>query len=456
MLVRSFADFAVGCRRDPLSHEVRHGATRALVDWYAATVPGAGMEPAQILRSSLSFAIGRGQSTLVPDGTPTDPRTAALVNGTASHTAELDDIFRDGIYHPGSPTVAAAVAVAEHLGSSGEELLRAIAVSYEVSSRISAVIQPAHYNYWHTTGTVGTLGAAVAAGELLGLDAGQLAHALANATTMAAGLQQAFRSDAMSKPLHAGHAAEAGVLAAFAARDGFTGAPDILEGAAGFGAAMSADVDWDAAVSALGQGNWAVTQQTIKNHSCCGHTFAAIDAALELRAAGLDPDRIESIHVTTYSLAIRVAGNPNPTTAFEAKFSLAYTVATALLIGSVRLDAFTPERLADERLRALVARVRLQPSAEYDALVPGQRCARLEIRLNDGSVVERLRTTRKGDPDDPLTDEELRDKYDELVGGVVGAAGAARFGEALWAVSSAPNVRDVTALLASAEAPVAS
>jgi 2-methylcitrate dehydratase PrpD len=445
--VRAFAEWAVARRGEPLGDEVQHGATRALVDWYAATVPGSEMEPARILRSALSFALGEGTAGLVPDGVRTDPRTAALVNGTASHTAELDDIFRDGIYHPGSPTVAAALALAEHLRSSGEELLRAIAIGYEISSRVSAAVQPAHYTYWHTTGTVGTLGAAAAAGELLGLDAPQLAHALANATTMAAGLQQAFRSDAMSKPLHAGHAAEAGLLAALTARDGFTGAPDILEGDAGFGAAMSADVDWDAAVAALGRTPWAVCQPTVKFHACCGHTFAAIDAALQLRSEGLDADRIESIDVTTYSVALKVAGNPDPHTAFEAKFSLAYTVAAALLFGKVRLEAFTDERLDDARQRALLEKVRVHASPEFDALVPGQRCAHLEVRLDDGTVVERLRTTRKGDPDDPLTDEELREKYDELVGGVVGADRAARFGEALWKVAAAPDVRAVTALL---------
>jgi 2-methylcitrate dehydratase PrpD len=448
MRSEEFARFVVSQRKGPLPEEVYRGAVRALVDWYAATLVGAGTAPAKILRSALSYALGRGTSTLVPDGVRTDPRTAALINATASHVAEVDDIFRDGIYHPGSPTVGAAVAVAEHSGASGEELLRAIAVGYEVSARISAVIQPAHYTYWHTTGTVGSMGAAIAAGELLNLDEVSMGHALATSTTMAAGLQQAFRSDAMSKPLHAGHAAEAGLLSAFAAKEGFTGALDILEGAAGFGAAMSSDVDWQAAVDALGNNVWAVCEPTVKNHACCGHTFAAIDAALELRKQGVTADHVESVDVTTYSVAINVAGNPKPTTDFEAKFSLQYTVAAALVLGRVRLEAFTPDRLTDPQIRALASKVRLHPSKEFDAVMPGQRCAKVEIRLDDGSQVEHLRTTRKGDPDDPLTDAELRDKYDELAVSTLSQSAADEFGDLLWSVKSAPDFRAVTAVLA--------
>src|SRR5262249_55928923 len=151
-------------------------------------------------------------------------------NATAAHTAEVDDIFRDGIYHPGAPTIAAAFSLSEK-----ENLLRAVVVGYEISTRIGAAMGRAHYKYWHNTGTIGCFGAAAAAAEALALDAGRFAHALATVATFSAGLQQAFRMDSMSKPLHAGHAAEAGVLAALAAREGVTGSLDVMEGEAGGG-----------------------------------------------------------------------------------------------------------------------------------------------------------------------------------------------------------------------------
>jgi 2-methylcitrate dehydratase PrpD len=437
-IAHRLASFAVAARVQSTPPEVLHGAKRALVDWFGATVAGSPTDAGRMIRAGLDFGFG-GTASFVSDGARTDPRTAALVNATASHVVEMDDIFRDGIYHPGSPTVAAALAMAEHLHASGAELLRAIAIGYELSCRVAAAIQPAHYAYWHTTGTVGTLGAAASIAELLGLDVDRFTNALANATTTAAGLQQAFRSDAMGKPLHAGHAADAGMVAALAAAEGFTGAWDILEGPAGFGAAMADHPDWDAAVAALGT-TWAVTQQTVKNHSCCGHTFAAIDAALELRSSGVRADQIEKIVVGTYSSALEVAGNQSPRTEFEAKFSLSYTVAAAFEVGSVRLASFTPRWLEDPTLRDLAGRVRCVADAEFDKDFPQRRSARVKVILKGGGVVDATRNTRHGDPDDPLTDDELKDKFTELVSHVRGGDAARRLGEALWSIDAAGDV----------------
>jgi 2-methylcitrate dehydratase PrpD len=448
MALRSFAAFALDQRRRGLPADVEHAANRAVVDWFSATVAGAEMEPATILRATLLEEHGNGTCSLVPGGERTSARTAALINATASHTAELDDIYRDGLYHPGSPTVGAALAAAERIGASGSDLLRAVAVGYEVGDRIAAAIQPAHYTYWHTTGTVGTIGAAAASAEILGLDADQFAHALATATTMAAGLQQAFRSDAMSKPLHAGHAAEAGLLAAMAASRGFTGALDVLDGEAGFGAAMAGSPDWSAATEQLAS-PWAITQATVKNHSCCGHTFAAVDAALALRGQGLAVGDVSEIRISTYGTATKVAGNPDPRTAFEAKFSTAYCVAAALALGSVRLRAFEDERLHDPVLRGLMDRTTLDVDPEYDATFPKQRAARVTVVDRGGRHHEYVRTTRKGDPDDPLTDEELREKLEDLTVPVLGEQVAGQLAARLW---SLPQLADVRELLAPASA----
>jgi 2-methylcitrate dehydratase PrpD len=440
----NFAEFAVAARREELSDDVYAAATRAVVDWFAATVAGSVMEPALILRQALGFAEGNGTCGLVGSEGAVDPRTAALLNGTASHIAEMDDIFREGIYHPGSPTVAAALSAAQHLGLSGERLLRAVAVGYEIGDRIAAALQPRHYRFWHTTGTVGTIGAAAAVAELLELGTEPFAHALATAATNAAGLQQAFRSDAMSKPLHAGHAAEAGLTAAFAASRGFTGALDILEGPAGLGAAMSQDVDWGRAVADLGK-PWAVTQATVKNHSCCGHTFAAVDAALELRAQGVRASDVETVTVQTYTTATTVAGNPDPRTEFEAKFSLSYCVAAALELGGVRLAAFSEESLRNPAIRSLVQRTTVEADPELDEGFPSRRRARVTLRLVDGATVSVTRNTRKGDPDDPLSDADLRDKFDDLVVPVLGGEATARLAEQLWSVRRAEGVSSLGA-----------
>jgi 2-methylcitrate dehydratase PrpD len=439
VITRDFANFAVAQRKKELDEDVYAGATRAVIDWFGATLAGARMQPAQILCQSLEFVRGTGRAELIGQGATTDPRSAALINGTASHTAELDDIYREGIYHPGSPTVAAALAAGQHLSVTGERFLRSVAIGYEVGDRIAAAIQPAHYTYWHTTGTVGAIGAAAAVSEILELDEEAFAHALATATTMAAGLQQAFRSDAMSKPMHAGHGADAGLLAALAAGRGFTGALDILEGPAGFGAAMSSAPDWQNAIDKLAA-PWGITQATVKNHSCCGHTFAAVDAALELREEVVDPNLIESIEIRTYTTATRVAGNTDPQTEFEAKFSLSYCVAAALWLGSVRLGAFTTESLTHPGIRDLLTRITVIAEPEFDRDFPARRRARLTLLMADGSARVHQRDTRKGDPDDPLTDAEMQSKFDDLAVGVIGAESAGVLARQLWDLRSRDSV----------------
>lgn len=429
-------------RRRGLAPDETHAAARAVVDWFAATVAGSAMPPALALRAALADGQG-GKSRLVPDGARADCRTAALINATASHTAEMDDIFREGIYHPGSPTVAAALAVAEQVSAAGPALLRAVAVGYEVGDRIAAAVNPAHYRFWHTTGTIGTIGAAAAVADLMDLDDLRFAHALATATTMAAGLQQAFRSDAMSKPLHAGHAAEAGTLAALAAGRGLTGALDVLDGSVGFGAAMADHPDWTAVADAIGSEPLGITQPTVKNHACCGHTFAAVDATLALRDRGIRGEDVEKIVVDTYTTATTVAGIPRPLSAFEAKFSTAYCVAAALRTGSVRLRTFEEPALSDPQTRELMALVTLQADAAMDAVFPGRREARVSIRLRSGETVVAERHTRKGDPDDPLSDAELTEKFDDLAAGALGAVGARRLAEALWSLDALADVADL-------------
>jgi len=439
-VVERFADFALSFRGQPIPAQALHHAKRAVIDWHAALLPGAVTAPATLLEHALAQDLDRGGARLAL-GRRATARTAALINATAAHTMEVDDIYRDAIYHPGAPTIAAALAVAEESGASGEEFLRGVIVGYEISTRIGVAMGRAHYRYWHNTGTIGSFGAAAAAAAILGLDATRFAHALATVTTFAAGLQQAFRMDSMSKPLHAGHAAEAGLLAALAAGAGVTGSLDVIEGVAGFGRAMSDAPDWDRATATLGT-DFHITRMTFKNHACCGHTFAAIDGALELqRRLGIGAADIARVAVGTYRPALEVAGYQHPSTPAEARFSLKYVVATALTHGSVRLAAFEPARLADPATRALMDKIDVSVDAELDAAFPAQRAARIAIETKDGRRGAYLQPTRKGDPDLPLSDGELREKFLELGAPIVGDTAARALVARLWALELQPSVR---------------
>jgi 2-methylcitrate dehydratase PrpD len=438
-VVERFATWAVQSRAQALAPQVLHHAKRAVIDLHAAMISGAVSAPATLLEKALAEELDRGEARLAL-GRKATMRAAALINGAAAHTTEVDDIYRDGIYHPGAPTIPAALALAQARGASGEQFLRAVIVGYEISTRIGAAMGRAHYKYWHNTGTIGCFGACAAAAELLQLDALRFAHALATVTTFSAGLQQSFRMDSMSKPLHAGRAAEAGLTAALAAREGVTGSLDVIEGEAGYGRAMSDGPDWDKALATLGR-DFHVTRMTFKNHTCCGHTFAAIDGALALKEKmGLAAKDIQRVRVGTYKAALDVAGYEEPRTPAEGRFSLKYVVATALTHGSVRFAAFEPERLDNPATRDLMRRVEVAVDPQLDAAFPAQRAARVAIEARDGRREEYFQPTRIGDPDAPLSDSQLEAKYLELAGPVLGEAKAKELLGRLWRLDALPSL----------------
>lgn len=430
-----FARYATEFHRQPLPEEVLHHAKRAVIDWHASLYPGLATEPVRLLEDTSAEDLDRGRARLA-QGRAATARAAALINGTAAHAAEVDDSFRDAMYHPGAATIAAALAAGQDGGATGLEFLRSVVLGYEVSTRIGVVLGRPHYQFWHNTGTVGTFGAAAAAAGLLKLDEAAFAHALATCATFAAGLQQAFRMDSMSKPLHAGRAAEAGLLAAQLARRGLTGSLDVLDGEAGLGQAMSNGPDWTRIGATLGT-DFHITRLTLKNHIGCGHSFAAIDGALELqRLHGIRASDIAHVHVATYRPALEIACYERPTTANEARFSLHYVVASALVHGSVRLAAYEPERLDDPATRALMEHISVAVDPELDAAFPGQRAARITIATVDGRRLTHLQPNRKGDPEQPLSDAELDSKLIELASPVIGSEQARALLARLWTLDS--------------------
>ena len=420
MIAAKLGTYAVEIRTRLIPDHVMHAAKRCFVDGMASIICGAVHPPATLMTEALSEELDHGRAQIVPTGRRAPVRTAALINGAAGHTMEVDDIFRDAVYHPGPPVISAVLAACQSASLDGMTLLRAIIAGYEVSNRVGKAMQPAHYDYWHTTGTIGTIGAAAGCSVAMGLTAAQAKHALANAATMAAALQQAFASDSMGKPIHAGHAAEAGALAALLAKNGVIGAEGMFEGPRGFGCAMSHDVDWDGAIADLEKG-FTIASMTQKNHTCCGHTFAAIDAIIALASEhGLNAENVASIHIATYAKGIEICGNRDPQTVYEAKFSLSYAVAAGLVLGRARLDAFSDEKLNDPAIRSVMSRIKFETDPDADAKFPNCRSATVTVETLDGSRYKHHSPTRKGDPDNPLSDAELEDKYRELVEPVIG------------------------------------
>ena len=461
-----FARYAARFADEPLSEEVRRHAKRAVVDWHASLYAGLDAPAVQALemvlvddldRGSARLARGRAATAVEAWRAATDveawraataigawraatPRAAALIQGTAAHAAEVDDSFRDAMVHPGAATIAAALAAAQSVGANGLDFLCGVVLGYEVSTRIGVAMGRAHYKYWHNTGTMGSFGAAAAAGAILGLDEAAFAHALAMAGTFTAGLQQAFRSEAMAKPLHAGRAAEAGLLAAQLAARGVRSSLDILDGEGGLGRAMSTDPDWSQVGATLGN-DFHITRLTFKNHVGCGHTFPAVDGALELRRQhGFTHQDIDRIHLDVYQATLDVAPHVDPQNADQARFSLHYMVASALVHGSVRLSAFSAERLNDPATRALMPRVTKALDPDIDAGFPGRRAARVDVTLRDGRRFTHFQPDRKGDPELPLSDLELGDKLIELASPVIGVDPARALLDKLWTLDQSKEL----------------
>lgn len=437
-LAEHLAGYAESRLSQPLDPEIVHALERLVIDWFGATIAGGASESAARLASVLGEGVV-GVCPTYPSGRALPPHLAALVNGTAAHAVEVDDIYREGIFHPGAPVIAAALAAAQGAGVDGGAFMRAVLVGYETSTRIAEAVNPSHYGHWHTTGTVGALGAALAAAGAMGLDREAAAHALAQAATMAAGLRRTVEGGA-AKPLHAGRAAETGVLCARLAAAGGMGPLDILEAPGGFVDGMCDAVDWTP-LSTLGVTH-NVLAITLKSHDCCGHAFAAIDAALALREKHhLASAPIVAVAVETYGTAVDVAGQPAPLTPEQARFSIPFTVATALLRGAVTSDAFDVAALEAPEVKSLCRRVSIAVDPELDAGFPARRAARVTVRLESGQVFSHLQPTRHGDPDDPLSDEEVEAKFRRLVEPVIGSAAATALLAALWNLEDASDLR---------------
>jgi len=444
-LIQQFGQFIEGSYQTTFSPKILHHARRALLDWHGALMAGANTDAASKLREAYVEEFGEGHCSVAGSHKKVFARAAAFMNGTISHIAEFDDIFRDGAYHPACPTISAAFALAESRNHSVKELLAAIIIGYEVSTRISKVIQPSHYKYFHTTGTAGVFGSAAACAYLLKLNASQACNALATAGTFASGLQQAFRSDSMTKPMHPGHAAEVGLNAALTAQTGMTGTPDLLEGEAGFGAALCENPRWDELFDGLGS-SWNIEHMTFKNHGCCGHNFPAIDAVSHLlNEHAIDAEQIKKIRVGGYKATNEVCHYVHPQTPFEAKFSLSYTVSARIILGRVREQAFLEAALKNPKIYAMEDRVELSIDPECAAKFPLHRSAKVAIEMHDGSVYSHHQHTRHGDPDEPLTDQELVDKFHELAEPRVGLQVAQTISKQVL-MSDGLSVRDLANL----------
>lgn len=410
-IAEQLAEFSSGFSYESLKRDQVLKLKLYFLDWLGSAFAGARERPVQMVLAVVKSQGGNAQSTLIPDGSKCSALMAALVNGASSHVVEMDDLHRESIFHPAAAIVPAVLAAAEAQHVSGKDFLAALAVGYEVGIRVALAAGTSHYKFWHTTGTCGTFGAAAGAGRILKLSPKQMTWALGSAGTQAAGLWAFLVENAMSKQLHPGKAATNGLLAALLAAEGFTGAQSILESEKGFFRATSQDFDEARCVQGLGR-EFLFERNSLKYHASCGHTHSAIDAVLEAtKGRSMGPEDISSVNVRLYQAALDLLGEVEPKSPYLAKFCLPFCIATALLYGRVGLEAFSEKRLGEERLRALMGKIRIESDPALTSLFPRMWPARVEILAADGNSRLGACDYPKGDPENPLTRQQAEDKF---------------------------------------------
>lgn len=439
----------------PVPDSVLERATRHLVDGVAVMVAGAAAESGRISREHLRELGGKPQAVVVGSRLRAPLQLAAWANGTAAHALDYDDtqLATDprSVYglltHPTAPVLPAALAAAEYVGASGAEFLDAYVVGVEVACRTADAVDPRHYrDGFHSTGTLGTFGACAAAARLLRCDLDQTLRAFGLAASMAAGLRENFGT--MTKPFHAGRAAENGVLAVLLARRGWTAATNILEAKRGFYSAAAGGYDASKIEGRLGNPYFFESPGiSIKPYPSGSLSHPAQDVLLELvREHEVRPEDVERIEVGVNSHVPNALIHSRPQTALEAKFSLQFQMAVGVVDRRAGLAQFTDDRVRDPQVRALMERVHVYVDPEIEALGYNEMRMKVAIHLRDGRVLSGRADMARGHPRKPLSREEVSEKFLECAALVMPAERARRLLDALWNVRG-HTVADLVPLL---------
>ena len=382
------------------------------LDWLASALAGRNARPVVAIEQFASLmGPSQGASEILTSRRRSSPFFAALINGAASHVVEQDDLHNSSVLHPGTVVFPAVLAAGQHSGISGKDLIAAAVAGYECGVRVGEFLGRSHYKIFHTTGTAGKLAAAAGVAHVLKLDARAMQHCLGSAGTMAAGLWEFLRDAADSKQLHTAKAAADGLMAAYIAREGFTGARQILEGAQGMAAGMSSDADPRWITEGLGT-RWALAETSFKFHASCRHTHPAADALLALmQESRLKADDVSQVVAHVHQGALDVLGPvTDPQTIHQSKFSMGFVLAQIATKGRASLADFSEASLSDGEMRVFHDKVRMVLDPDIDRAYPRRWMGRVTVRTRDGRELGKKIESPKGDPDNCLSRSELEDK----------------------------------------------
>ncbi|KAE8139709.1 hypothetical protein BDV38DRAFT_290996 [Aspergillus pseudotamarii] len=419
------ATWASGLQYDDIPQDVIQRTKDLFLDWFGCTIAGR-HHPAVKAIAIFVQQMGptSGKSELVDSelGFSTSPAFAAMVNAASSHVVEQDDLHNRSILHPATVIFPAALAVAQDVNANGRDFITACVVGYEVGCRVGEFLGKSHYARFHSTATGGVIGVAAATARLLGLDSAAMLSSIGTAGTQASGLWQFLLDATHSKQVHTGKACFDGIFAAYAAKSGLLGPKDVLEGPKGMGVALVPDTPIPTAIDTDLGLDWAVLGSSFKWHASCRHTHPSVDALLHILSAhAIKFEDIDSVVTRTYQAAFDVLGlSGRGETIHQSKFNMGFVLAVTAQKGQALITDFKEEALQDASLRNFQERVRMELDEDINAAFPQKWQGQVIVTCKSGERYEKFVEYLKGDPQSPLTRNEIETKFKALAqyGGV--------------------------------------
>lgn len=424
-----------------------------ILDWLGNAVGGSNLESTDMVKKAMIPHDYKGNITVVGgDYAPADK--AAFINAASSHGLEMDDSNTQACGHPAVAIIPAAVAVGEELDASGKDLINAVIWGYDAMVRVGrAVNQDKHFERgFHPTATVGIFGGTTAVSVIRGFDAEKIKNALGIAGGFSAGNLECYADGTLTKRLNPGHASMCAVTATNLANVGYRGPRWIFEGKCGFLHAYSDDVSPENMLKNLDYSEYPIMYTAFKPYASCKYTHAPIDCTIKvMKNNNIKAEDIEKISVDVVSMAVRAVVEPreikyNPPVVGAAQFSLPYSVAVAALYGQASVDQFQEELLTDPTIKAMMQRVEMEHSGALDKYLPYIFASTVEITTKDGRSFKDLTTYTKGDPENPMSPEELKNKFFSLACRTVSREKAQELYDAVMNLENI-SIRDLTALL---------
>ncbi len=438
-VTRILADFVATHPSRGWTDAVEHEAHRTFYNWLGCAIGAARHEAADAAVAASRMLDPGPQATVLGRSEKLDMGSAALVNGITSHTFDFDDTHLKTIIHPAGPVASAVLALAEHKGLPGRDVIDALVLGIDVACRVGNTMYPDHYDRgWHITGSTGMLGSAAACARLLRLDAQQTAMALGIAASQPVGLREQFGT--MTKPFHPGGAARAGLMSALLASQGFTSSGKALEAPRGFIQVASDKRAWNEITDELGQ-RFEISFNTYKPFACGIVIHPSIDACVQLRERGVRPEQVERIDLRVHSLVLELTGKKEPQDGLQGKFSVYHGCAAGLIYGRAGEHEFDDAVVNDP----LVVETRRKVHAVVDESID-EAAVRVSALLKSGERVDIAVEHAIGSLQRPLSEQQLQAKFNDLVVPVLGQARADEITRTCRALGSLGDVRALSIL----------